>query len=361
MAITQKGNHPSRKVLHTLILLHCDQGQFQDRCLKNEDVAAVLKISRRKIDGVKKRFVEEGLDVALQGRKGQRVYEKKTAGDFEAHLVALSCRRPPEGFSPWSLRRLADRVVALNYIDSISYQTVRRVLKKNEIKPWKKKGWVIPPEQNADFVAALEKVLDVYKRPYNKDSPVLCRDESPRQLIPETRTAIPAAAGRPACYDSEYERCGRGDIFMLREPLAGRRMVQVTEYRSKSDGASLIREIAQRHEEAAKITLLRDNLDTHGPGSLYETFAPREAKALWDRFEFVYTPQHGRWLNMAEIELNVLAGQCLQERIDNRDELASQVAHCQAHRNNRNSTIQWQFTTEKTRTKLRRPYPTIEM
>ena len=148
---------------------------------------------------------------------------------------------------------------------------------------------------------------------------------------------------------------------MLREPLAGRRMVRVTEHGRKSDWASLIQEIAQRHEEAAKITLLRDNLDTHGPGSLYETFAPREAKALWDRFEFVYTPQHGRWLNMAEIELNVLAGQCLQERIDNRDELASQVAHCQAHRNNRNSTIQWQFTTEKTRTKLRRPYPTIEM
>ena len=140
VAITQKGNHPSRKVLHALILLHCDQGRFQDRCLRNEDVAAVLKISRRKIDGVKKRFVEEGLDVALQGRKGQRVYEKKTAGDFEAHLVALSCRRPPEGFSPWSLRRLADRVVALNYIDSISYQTVRRILKKTKSSPGKRKG-----------------------------------------------------------------------------------------------------------------------------------------------------------------------------------------------------------------------------
>ena len=130
VAITQKGNHQSRKVLHALILLHCDQGQFQDRCLRNEDVAAVLKISMRKIDRVKKRFVEEGLDVALQGRKGQRVYEKKADGDFEAHLVALSCSQPPEGFSQWSLRLLADRVVELNYIDSISYETVRRVLKK---------------------------------------------------------------------------------------------------------------------------------------------------------------------------------------------------------------------------------------
>ena len=361
VAITQKGNHQSRKVLNALILLNCDQGQFQDRCLRNEDVAAVLKISLRKIDRVKKRFVEEGLDVALHGRKGQRVYEKKADGDFEAHLVALSCSQPPEGFSQWSLRLLADRVVELNYIDSISYETVRRVLKKNEIKPWKKKGWVIPPEQNADFVAAMEKVLDVYKRPYNKDFPVLCMDESPRQLIRETRTAIPAAAGRPECYDYEYERCGRGNIFMVSEPLAGRRMVKVTEHRRKSDWASFIQEIAQRHEEAAKITLVMDNLNTHGPGSLYETFAPEEAKALWDRFEFVYTPKHGSWLNMAEIELNVLAGQCLKERIDNRDELASKVAHWQAHRNNRNSTINWQFTTEKARTKLRRLYPTIEM
>ncbi len=130
IAITQKGNHQSRKVLNALILLNCDQGEFQDRWMKNEDVAAVLKISMRKIDRVKKRFVEEGLDVALNGRKGDRVYQKKADGDFEAHLVALSCGQPPEGFSQWSLRLLADRGVELNYIDSISYETVRRVLKK---------------------------------------------------------------------------------------------------------------------------------------------------------------------------------------------------------------------------------------
>ena len=130
VAITQKGIHQSRKVLNALILLNCDQGKFQDRRMRNEDVAAVLKISMRKIDRVKKRFVEEGLDPALNGLKGQRVYAKKADGDFEAHLVALSCSRPPEGFSQWSLRLLADRMVALNYIDGISYETVRRVLKK---------------------------------------------------------------------------------------------------------------------------------------------------------------------------------------------------------------------------------------
>ena len=132
VAVTRKGDHQSRKVLNALILLNCDQGEFQDRWMKNEDVAAVLKISMRKIDRVKKRFVEQGLDAALHGRKGQCVYYKKADGDFEAHLVALSCGRPPEGFSQWSLRLPADRVVELNYIDigNISYETIRRVLKK---------------------------------------------------------------------------------------------------------------------------------------------------------------------------------------------------------------------------------------
>ena len=130
VAITQKGNHQSRKVRNALILLNCDQGAFQDCWMKNEDVASVLKISMRKIDRVKKRFVEAGLDVALNGRKGERVYQKKADGDFEAHVIALSCSKPPEGFCRWSLRLLADKVVELNYIDSVSYETVRRVLKK---------------------------------------------------------------------------------------------------------------------------------------------------------------------------------------------------------------------------------------
>lgn len=129
-ALSQKGSHRSQKVLNALVLLNCDEGPYQDCRMRNEDVAAVLKISMRKIDRVKKRFVEEGLDIALNGHPGRRVYEKKADGDFEAHLVALSCRRPPAGFARWSLRLLADQAVELGYIDSVSYETVRRVLKK---------------------------------------------------------------------------------------------------------------------------------------------------------------------------------------------------------------------------------------
>lgn len=131
-AITCKGSHKSQNVMNALILLNCDEGRYQDCRIKNEDVAAVLRVSMRKIDRVKKRFVEEGFEVALNGRKGERVYEKKADGDFEAHLVALSCGEPPEGFSRWSLRLLADQVVKLDYIDSVSYETVRRVLKKTK-------------------------------------------------------------------------------------------------------------------------------------------------------------------------------------------------------------------------------------
>jgi transposase len=132
-AIARKGSHKSQKVINALILLNCDEGEFQGGRMKNEDVAAVLKISMRKIDRVKKRFVEEGLEIALNGRKGERVYKRKADGDFEAHLVALSCSEPPEGHSRWSLRLLADQVVELDYIESISYETVRRVLKKTKL------------------------------------------------------------------------------------------------------------------------------------------------------------------------------------------------------------------------------------
>ena len=139
-SITQRGNHKSQKVINALILLNCDEGGFQDHSMKNKDVAAVLKVSMRKIDRVKKRFVEEGMEIALNGRKGERVYKKKADGDFEAHLVTLSCSEPPEGFSRWSLRLLADQVVELNYVDSISYETVRRVLKKTKSNPGKRKA-----------------------------------------------------------------------------------------------------------------------------------------------------------------------------------------------------------------------------
>ena len=178
-------------------------------------------------------------------------------------------------------------------------------------------GWVIPPQQNSQFVAAMEQVLDVYKRPYNKSFPVVCMDESPKQLIKETRTPEAMKPGVPAKHDFEYERCGVANIFLASEPLKGKRYVEVTERKTKVEWAKFIKQIADDwYKDARKITLVMDNLATHKPAALYEVYTPQEAKRIWDRFEFIYTPKHGSWLNMAEIELRVLSNQRLQRSID---------------------------------------------
>jgi hypothetical protein len=206
----------------------------------------------------------------------------------------------------------------------------------------------------------MENVLDVYKRPYDSMFPVVCMDETPRQLIKETRIPIPRVPGRLERHDYEYERCGVCTVFMANEPLAGTRLTKVSERRTKRDWAEFIRELAFRYEDAKKITLVMDNLNTHKPGSLYVAFSPEEAKRIWDRFDFVYTPKHGSWLNMAEIELNVLIHQCLDRRIDSLAKVRSAVSAWQTHRDNLKAKVNWQFTTKDARVKLRRLYPTLD-
>ena len=209
-------------------------------------------------------------------------------------------------------------------------------------------------------MANMEKVLDVYKKPYNQRFPVVCMDESPKQLIKEARMPTRAFPGQLERYDYEYERCGVCNIFMANEPLAGKRLVQITEKKTKIQWAHFIEKIAETYPVAKKIILVMDNYGTHNPGALYETFNPEKAKKLWDRFEFVYTPKHGSWLNMAEIELNVLNSQCLKRRIDDISFVKSEVETWQNYRNNKDARINWQFTTKKARTKLNRLYPTYD-
>lgn len=227
------------------------------------------------------------------------------------------------------------------------------------MKPWKREQWVIPPEHNGDFVAQMEQVLEIYKRPYDPQRPVVCMDESPRQLIRETRTPLLARRGTAARHDYEYERCGVCNVFMAVEPLAGKRLVRITERKTKPDWAHFIKELADAYPEAQRITLVMDNLNTHGPGAFYETFTPAAAKALWDRFELVYTPKHGSWLNMAEIELNILIKQCLGRRISSMEEMQTEVSAWESRRNNQDAGIDWQFTTAEARVKLKRLYPTF--
>jgi hypothetical protein len=206
----------------------------------------------------------------------------------------------------------------------------------------------------------MEQVLDIYKLPYDERFPVVCMDESPKQLIGTTRIEEPMEEGKEKREDYEYVRNGVCNIFIANEPLKGKRFVSITQRKTKIDWASFIKEIADVHyPEAEKITLVMDNFKTHAASSLYEAYPPIEAKRIWDRFNFIFTPKHGSWLNMAEIELNVIQGQCLDRRIDNIEEIKSEVEAWMNTRNSRESKINWQFTTKDARIKLKKLYPSI--
>lgn len=206
----------------------------------------------------------------------------------------------------------------------------------------------------------MESVLDVYKRPYDPDNPVVCMDESPKQLISGARPGVPIRPGQDARVDYEYIRHGMVNIFMANEPLVGKRLVEVTTFKKKKDWARFIKRIADElYPKVNRITLVMDNFNTHSASAFYETFEPAEAKRLWDKFEFVYTPKHGSWLNMAEIELHVLNSQCLNRHISKIEKVKHEVLAWQNHRNNKDSKINWQFTTNKSRIKLKRLYPSI--
>lgn len=229
------------------------------------------------------------------------------------------------------------------------------------MRPHLYKCWVIPPDHNAGFVANMEDILDVYRLPYDPKVPNVCMDEQPVQLISETRRVIPAEPGKPEREDYEYERNGTAEIFMFTEPLSGRRHVSVRERRTAKDWAYEVRDLLEiRYPEADRIRLVCDNLNTHKTASFYEVFPPEEARRLINRLEIHYTPKHGSWLNIAEIELSVLTRQCLDRRIPDTETLRREIKAWEQGRNEQQKGVNWQFKTEDARIKLRRLYPQIQ-
>ena len=226
------------------------------------------------------------------------------------------------------------------------------------MKPWQKKMWCIPPEQNAEFVCAMENVLEVYHRPYDPKRPVVCMDEKSKPLVSEICKPIPARPGEVERCDYEYERNGTANLFMMVEPLRGWRRVNVTTRRTKTDFAEQVRELVDVHPLGAeRITLVMDNLNTHRLSSLDEAFDPDEARRLMEKIEPIHTPKHGSWLNMAECEWSVLEKQALGERVADEAELRRRVTLWNEDRNQRTKRIDWQFRTSDARVKLRRLYP----
>jgi hypothetical protein len=224
-----------------------------------------------------------------------------------------------------------------------------------------RKCWVIPPEQNGDFAAHMEDVLDVYRRPYDPRFPQVCMDEQPVQLVKETRIPLPLQPGQFERYDYEYERNGTANNFLFTEPLGGWRKVSVRKTKTSLDWAEEIRTLlVEDYPEAEKVILVCDNLNTHKIGSLYEAFPPEEARRLASRLEIHYTPKHGSWLNIAEIELSILTRQCLNRRIPDKDALETETEAWHNARNQQQKGIDWRFTTGDARIKLKRLYPQIQ-
>jgi len=221
--------------------------------------------------------------------------------------------------------------------------------------------WCTPAQADGEFVYHMEDVLDVYQRPYDPNQPLICMDETSKQLVGEVALPIAIQPGQPQRYDYEYVRNGVNNLFMFFEPLTGQRFVQVTAQRTKIDWALAVRELVDvQYPQAHRLTLVMDNLNTHVLGSLYEAFEPAEAKRIADRLDVHYTPKHGSWLNMAEIELGILNRQCLDQRIPDQPSLIAHVMAWQTKRNQRRIKVDWRFTTTDARIKLKRLYPSIQ-
>ena len=225
-----------------------------------------------------------------------------------------------------------------------------------------KEEWCIPPKEDAAFVCNMEDVLEVYKQPYDPLHPLVCMDEMPKQLLMDTQEALPMQPGQPERVDYAYKRGGVSDLFMLFEPLAGKRHIEVTEQRRRIEWAEVMRIVSDKlYPQAEKIVVVLDNLNTHVPSAFYLAFEPQEARRLVERFEFHYTPKHGSWLNMAEIELSVLSRQCLDRRIPDKETLIQEVNAWEKQRNSEVVKVHWQFTTADARIKLRSLYPKFQI
>lgn len=351
-AICSKGKQAARKIRKANILLEAERGS------SDEEIANNLNVGCSTVHRVRQRFVEGNLSYALNecSRDGRpKVFD----GIQETALVALACTTPPEGHCTWTLELLVEHLVLLGVVESISRESVRLMLNKNDLKPWQKQEWCIP-KIDAEYVWRMEDVLELYADPFDMMKPVVCFDETPCQLIEESRSSIPMKPGQPLRRDHEYRRRGTVNLFLFLEPLAGWRHVKVTEHRTRNDFACCMLDLATVHfPNADKIHVVLDNLNTHSPATLYEILPPQEARDIVRRLEFHYTPKHASWLNMAEIEFSTLRKQCLDRYIPSMELLKKEILAWEEGRNALKAKIEWMFAIEDARKKMGHLYPKL--
>lgn len=346
------GKGAARKIKRAQILLAADAKSKST----DETIARNLGSSTSTVYRTKQRFVEEGLEQALSEAPRSGTPRKLSASD-EALLVAVACSSPPSGRAKWTLELLAGEIVRLTSHESLSGDTVGRRLAEVDLKPWQKKMWCIPTI-NGEYVARMEDILNLYAEAPDPLRPVVCFDETPRQLIGEERVPIRAEPGKPARVDYEYVRNGTANVFMFVDVNRPWRHAKVTDQRTCEDFAECMRELVDEHyPEAERIRVVLDNLSAHSAGALYQAFAPEEARRILDRIEFHFTPKHASWLNMVEIEIGVMVKQCLNRRIAEKATLVSEIASWERRRNAERARIKWMFTVERARDKMGHAYP----
>ncbi len=371
-SMTHTGNkYSAREILHAQVLLHSNDNRPESK-KNNRELADWLDISPTTVNQIRKTYAESGLDAALHRKtRITPAVASKITGDFEAKVVAAALGPPPEGYSRWTLRLLAEHCMEKKYIVSVSYVTIGELLNTNEPKPHLSKYWCIPKQNDPAFVANMEDVLGIYQRPYCKNIPVVCMDGKPLQLLGEIRERI---SSRPAhigpdtqlprsgyCekIDSGYVRCGTASYLCLQSRLVDGGMYMPLNTVQKGDYAKMMRKIADEfYPECDRIIIVSDNLNTHDKASFYEAFPPQTAYRLAQKFEMHYTPKHGSWLNIAETELSALTIQCLgNRRIHSLEELNSTISDWEKGRNQKQVGVKWHFTAEDALIKLKRLYP----
>ncbi len=360
LEMMSKDNQLSARISKRVhILLALDDKD--DLRMSYEKIASVLNTSKTTICAVAKDYSLHGLDYTVSYHYTPASLRKpKVNGELEANVIQLACGSAPGGRVRWTLELLTEEANKRGVAQPVSRETVRLLLKNNELRPHQSAYWCIPPKENAEFVACMEDILHIYALPYDPGTPVICMDEKPYQLLGEVRDPLTARPGDIEKLDSEYKRCGTCSIFVFTEALAGSRHVSVREQRTKKDWAEEIEFLlTELYPGTGKVILVMDNLNTHTKSSLYQTFPAAKAAALANRLEIHYTPKHGSWLDMAEIEIGIMSRQALARPQPDIESFKGQIHIWKVKRNAECKKIDWQFKTSDARIKLAKLYPVI--
>ena len=344
------------------ILLAADASKGRSEKTYRE-IASASGASEATVITTLKEFLTDGFTKMITPKRNPAsdISRLKVTGDVEAKIIATACSAAPKGYVRWTLNLLYNQMMVVLEDISISRSTIGRILMKNDLRPHLNDYWCIPPEEDAEFVANMEDILDVYQKPYDPKYPLWCMDEKPYQILGEAREPLPMRPGDLAKVDSEYVRNGTVSIFCFIQPHTGKLLHSVEPTRTAVDWAEKIKYLVDEVEpDAEKIILVMDNLNTHNISSLYKAFPPEEARRIAKKLEVHYTPKHGSWLDIAEIGINIMTRECLDRRIPSIEALKEELKAWNDEYDKDPSPVNWQFQTTDSRIKLKRLYPDIE-